>query len=276
MKALINDRRASCFVLFVGLLSFVGVCIADEKEPQKPSSPMERVIAGIPTEGKAVPDAAMAQEMGVAADSPVVEKFKSGEFRTRSLDRLERGGSRKVVKHIRGEDGIPLKYSNNPFGATQLVPPRPDRGQITNYLAKEKAAKREYELKYGTEVLLAKRSVTPCKADESKQEDLLTTKKKPSKEQVIKTDILFIEKGKTVEDPGKAFGKNVNVVEIGKDLPEGEVMSHVYGVSCLPFRYTVTTDHILKRSGAKALRNYDENPVGKGRVAGDMIEQALK
>jgi hypothetical protein len=227
-------------------------------------------------EAKSVPASVMAADLGVDAGSPVVERFTSGDFRTRSLDRLERAGTRSVIKHVRGEEGIPLTFANNPFGATQLVPPRPDRTQITNYLQREKVAKREYELKHGTDILLAKRSIVACEADESKREDVLTTKKKPAKLQVIKTDMLFIEKGKAIEEPDKAFGKNVNVVEIGRDLPVGEVMSRVYGVSCLPFRYTVTTDHIIKRAGPSALRNFDENPLGKGKLAGNMIEQALK
>ena len=80
-------------------------------------------------------------------------------------------------------------------------------------------------------------------------------------------DMLFLRKDQIPLDPDEVFGVSTIVQPYSTDQPNGPSFATVgVGVTCLPTRMRATKAFVYRDEGANALKNYDENPHGKGKV----------
>jgi hypothetical protein len=88
-------------------------------------------------------------------------------------------------------------------------------------------------------------------------------------------DLLFVPEGLVIEDYEETFGKGVEIEPYTIPYSRGTlVRMEVYGIPCVPYRIRMTNVADYTDSGVNALRSYDGDPAGRGKLS-PIIQQRL-
>lgn len=196
-----------------------------------------------------VHDRMKALHRGAFAGEPRIESAgEGGQFPFRDKPDLDLS-SIKIVKHIKGEDGLPL---------TAAEPKIPD-----DYDGDEAA---RGSMQHFTEVMIAgakdfaRRPALPrCERSEVIRRDY------PSDKGTVESlipDVLFL-RNVTPRDPDELFGIKVRIVTCTS--AEGDacaLAAEQLGLVCLPTRIRVHDGKLYRYQGEGALKNFDRAPGG--------------
>jgi hypothetical protein len=176
------------------------------------------------------------------------------EEREQEIDE-EAATVRPVVLHLRSTQGIP-------FPKPEEIPPVL---QITKEQEQEII---DLHMKGVERIKEMHRSVPDLpKCTESKTTREDTGMKDARSDKTILFDMLFIAKKDLPLDAHEVFGKDTVIQPYVADAPNAAAFSTVgVGVTCLPTRMRATKAYVYRDEGANALKNFDENPHGKGKV----------
>lgn len=111
-----------------------------------------------------------------------------------------------------------------------------------------------------------------CEINETKR----VVFKQGEKETEVLNDHLFVAEELVPTDPEEAFGNSpLLIVPYRFPIAEGTLIRmSIYDVPCVPYRIRLTNVAEYFDSGLNALRNYDGDPAGKGKLS-PLIKQKL-
>ena len=165
----------------------------------------------------------------------------------------------QIVKHYRGSKGIDLPTKE--VMSKLLTIPDGVREQLEAEIKKQIEA----EMNRHFPIL----SLPRCTASRTEMKDLGGETVEMSKEaqQDVVADYLYLNSNDVPASIPEAFGREVVVYEFenGAEDPVGELI-HEYKINCVPFRVTLTGRWIVVREGLDALKNFDKNALGKGKL----------
>lgn len=159
----------------------------------------------------------------------------------------------KVIKHIRGKEGIPFPAKDDVLLPFTVTKERINEALDGYFGLLDKQA--DKNLKAAT--------LPDCKQSTTTQTPTnYSLEEKP--DQVL-VDLLFVRKEGVPLDPKEIFGQHVVVRPFSSDKPNVDSLSAVgAGVTCLPTRMRVTRTFVMRDEGKNALKNYDKDPHGGG------------
>ena len=112
-----------------------------------------------------------------------------------------------------------------------------------------------------------------CQTNETKR--VVWNEKASEPENEVLSDILFVEKGIVPLDPEGSFGKTPRLMPYETPLSKGSLISmEIYAVPCVPYRVRMSNVAYYYDQGHNALKNYDGDPKGKGKLS-DIIQRKL-
>jgi hypothetical protein len=160
---------------------------------------------------------------------------------------------RKILRHIRGTEGIPFPTSADvelPF----TVPEEEVKKQLDGYFrALEGVAKQQSTVP----------QLPACA--QNKSDRAPTNYTLPDQRNQVLLDMLFIRKEDLPLDPKEIFGNSVMVRPYSTEEPNVDSLSALgVGIQCLPTRLRVTRAFTIRDEGRNALKNYDKDPNGPG------------
>jgi hypothetical protein len=164
----------------------------------------------------------------------------------------------QIVRHIRLNKGTRIE-------------PVPQYTPIPTPSALPEAWQKRIEAEVAAEVTAAHtpRPATPlpiCMHDRTKKVARATASSVKGKDSTS-FDLLVIDQKDLPNDHDEVFGKNTQILvhapEFARDVTE---VTSTLKVSCVPSRVRVTGRNRFLHEGKDALKNYDEDPNGKGKV----------
>lgn len=166
-----------------------------------------------------------------------------------------------IILHLRSTKGIPI--------------PRPEELPPVLELSEEQQQQIIEEYLKGVEEIKELHSKVPelpkCTESKTTRED--TGMKDAHSDKTILFDMLFMRKDQIPLDPDEVFGAGTIVQPYVSGQPDGPSFATIgVGVTCLPTRMRATKAYVYRDEGANALKNFDENPHGKGKVHPKMKE----
>jgi hypothetical protein len=112
-----------------------------------------------------------------------------------------------------------------------------------------------------------------CQTNETKR--VVWNEKASEPENKVLNDILFVEKGLIPLDPEESFGKTPRLMPYETPLSKGSLINmEIYAVPCVPYRVRMSNVAYYYDQGHNALKNYDGDPKGKGKLS-DIIQRKL-
>jgi hypothetical protein len=112
-----------------------------------------------------------------------------------------------------------------------------------------------------------------CQTNETKR--VVWNEKASEPENEVLNDILFVEKGLIPLDPEESFGKTPRLMPYETPLSKGSLINmEIYSVPCVPYRVRMSNVAYYYDQGHNALKNYDGDPKGKGKLS-DIIQRKL-
>ena len=112
-----------------------------------------------------------------------------------------------------------------------------------------------------------------CQTNETKR--VVWNEKAAEPENEVLNDILFVEKGLIPLDPEESFGKTPRLMPYETPLSKGSLINmEIYSVPCVPYRVRMSNVAYYYDQGHNALKNYDGDPKGKGKLS-DIIQRKL-
>lgn len=232
----------------------------------------DSVIVQVPDGKKSIPLTMVMNSLGME-DRELLNRFLSGAVHEATRERHKRQKNIRVIKHIRGEDGVPLKFATNPLGMVRKVIPTPVPGLLEKDRERREKLKAEYEKKF-KKVQPEKVYIRECAPDEvgteKRQTGAIEDKRIAS---ILETDVLFISKRHAVENPKTTFGKYAQVLLIEPGAYHEFKLAKSLKVKCLPFRFRATKRMNFRHSGDDALKNYDDDFLGNGKFAGSFAHK---
>ena len=112
-----------------------------------------------------------------------------------------------------------------------------------------------------------------CQTNETKR--VVWNEKASEPENEVLNDILFVEKGLIPLDPEESFGKTPRLMPYETPLSKGSLINmEIYAVPCVPYRVRMSNVAYYYDQGHNALKNYDGDPKGKGKLS-DIIQRKL-
>ena len=167
----------------------------------------------------------------------------------------------KVIGHLRGKEGIPIK----PFPKEKAVE------HIVKKMVEQANGRKLFKQKIEEETkkLVKDIKLNPlpaCSKDQTIQKELKVPASQKPASPVLVSDVLFISK-ETLPPLSKEFffGENINIVTYDPEKPNVEAYAARYlDINCLPTRRRLTNKFNFTHQGRDALRNYDQDLHGKG------------
>lgn len=162
-----------------------------------------------------------------------------------------------VIRHLRGNEGIPLPGPMPPPPELSLDDPKVQEalGEYGKYVEKE------------MERLTTPQDLPDCVDSKTERGALGSGKAAKDQEHDVFFDMLFMRSGNIPLDPQDVFGKETKVVPFSGEFVNGASFAAIgVGVKCLPTRFRVTGRYTFRHEGEAALRNYDDEPNGSGKV----------
>ncbi|MEZ4752701.1 MAG: hypothetical protein R3A13_00045 [Bdellovibrionota bacterium] len=90
-------------------------------------------------------------------------------------------------------------------------------------------------------------------------------------------DWLFLRASAPEQDYSKIFGKSVAVLRVSDSKATGETLTAAsLSVNCLPTRFRGTKTHLYKHEGLDAIKNYDGNLNGSGKLHNEVSKEKNK
>ena len=112
-----------------------------------------------------------------------------------------------------------------------------------------------------------------CQTNETKR--VVWNEKASEPENEVLNDILFVEKGLIPLDPEESFGKTTRLMPYERPFSRGSLINmEIYAVPCVPYRVRMSNVAYYYDQGHNALKNYDGDPKGKGKLS-DIIQRKL-
>lgn len=112
-----------------------------------------------------------------------------------------------------------------------------------------------------------------CQTNQTKR--VVWNEKASEPENEVLNDILFVEKGLIPLDPEESFGKTPRLMPYETPLSKGSLINmEIYAVPCVPYRVRMSNVAYYYDQGHNALKNYDGDPKGKGKLS-DIIQRKL-
>ena len=107
--------------------------------------------------------------------------------------------------------------------------------------------------------------ILPCLGNNTKKVPINTSQVDEDK---ISFDWLFLRSTAPPQKTlGKYFGKSISVLKVKDDATSaGGIAAQGFQVKCLPTRFRGTKGNWYRHEGEDALKNYDENRDGKGKL----------
>ena len=176
------------------------------------------------------------------------EIFEELEFRPgESVD--PNAATATPLSHVRGKDGVEFP----PAEEVILKPlPTPTAGPAPT------------ELPVWSPEPYARPS--RCQTNETKR--VVWNEKASEPENEVLNDILFVEKGLIPLDPEESFGKTTRLMPYETPFSRGSLISmEIYAVPCVPYRVRMSNVAYYYDQGHNALKNYDGDPRGKGKLS---------
>ena len=257
--------------LFMSLLFFsstFSVVLAEDDAMMR----AEKALLSRPNVDKAALRNQIGASTGLGADHPAVAEHADAIFRRFSEKGwIENAKNRKpssppplkgdvaVVKHLKGEGGIPFvnqeefKKAYNARLQTMLD----DKKLIA-------AAKKGEELEsdYKPSVLKSCAKSSSKVADTGYDGNEERGKK-------VQFDYLFIHNDDLnglLNERHEIFGHKVNIRVVDGDQAGVLATARGFNIQCLPTRVRSTKKYVYTQSGKQALKNYDRDPHGKGTL----------
>jgi hypothetical protein len=176
------------------------------------------------------------------------------EEREREIDE-EAATVRPIVLHLRSTQGVPF--------------PKPEEIPPVLHITKEQEQEIIDLHMQGVERIKEMHQSVPdlpkCSENKTTREE--TGMKDAKGDKTILFDMLFIAKRDLPLDTDEVFGKDTIIHPYDAETPNALAFSAVgVGVTCLPTRMRATKAYVYRDEGANALKNFDENPHGKGKV----------
>ena len=166
-------------------------------------------------------------------------------------------GKSRIVKHLRGKEGIPLP------GPMDLRLPF----EVTKESLEEGV--KEYTKFLGElgEKALEIPELPSCDKSNTTKERLVPKGMKVPQANTIVFDMIFLPKGKEPLSAKEYFGQRVVTGGYTNESQNGpSYIALSLGAKCLPYRIRATNEFVFKHEGEAALKNYDKNPHGKGKL----------
>ena len=105
----------------------------------------------------------------------------------------------------------------------------------------------------------------PCRCELDKTEVVVHSPERDPKD--VYYEELFVYEGFMPLDPVEVYGAKVRVHPYNPQDGKGaEIRMEMYGVPCIPYRFRMTATSYYYDTGLNALRNYDSDPTGKGKL----------
>jgi hypothetical protein len=204
----------------------------------------------------------LSRKLMLPPGSPVLRQILSSIHKEDSAVKIESPPSileqeRPVIKHIRASAGIPfptIEEINFPFDPRQI-----DREEL---------------IKEVTELLEAYVAMVP-KMMEIPKLSVCTEAKTVKRERKdfnrgdandVLYDILYINEQSMPSFDLEQLGDNIELSFYDPKKPNPlSYSARVLSVPCLPYRIRATGRNIFQHQGEDALKNYDDNPNGRGR-----------
>lgn len=159
----------------------------------------------------------------------------------------------KVIRHIRGKDGIPLPSKDDVVLPFKIEKDKVKQGLDEYFGMLEKTAERNMKVP----------SLPACKENTTTREP--TNYELPEKRDQVLVDLLFMPKENVPVDKKEIFGKRTVVRPYDRSKPNLMSLSAIgIGITCLPTRLRVTRAFVMRDEGRNALKNYDGDPHGEG------------
>lgn len=112
-----------------------------------------------------------------------------------------------------------------------------------------------------------------CQTNQTKR--VVWNEKASEPENEVLNDILFVEKGLIPLDPEESFGNTPRLMPYETPLSKGSLINmEIYAVPCVPYRVRMSNVAYYYDQGHNALKNYDGDPKGKGKLS-DIIQRKL-
>lgn len=168
-----------------------------------------------------------------------------------------------VIVHLKGDQGTPIPSEDKEFLLKQSQRP------IKQMDAK--SFKPLLDTAMGLTNLSSARlfrgkRLEACSEDSSVKTEIGLEQKELKKAAII--DTLFIDQKDLPPNAKSIFGENVDIRSYSPKIGNRAYhASYGFGVTCLPTRIIITGGYSIRYTGAPALRNYDQNPNGKGKLA---------
>ena len=158
------------------------------------------------------------------------------------------GSEAPPLSHVEGKDGIAFPTESE---AIWPPPPSPTPTPKVSLSAEQVVFEKPYQ------------RPPRCEKNETKREVF----EKGEEESMLMLDLLFIDESKIPPEPEETLGSQVRLLPYGGETDEVTVMRmEMYQVPCVPFRRRMTNTTMYYDTGLNALRNYDGDWSGHGKM----------
>lgn len=212
---------------------------------------------------------AIANKLGLDPNSARMREIEADYYRGGSLEQVrgnqsgaKSGASSQrvsaenppiIFRHIRGKDG-------KPFASAPVLDPKIFESAPVLALAEKKQDYMRQELMK----LLEPKPLPDCPSSKTEKSTLGKARLKDS---ITHFDMLFVRAETAPDSPEELVGFQPMVIRYRDDRPDENSLAALgVGINCLPFRLRITSRSSYAHIGLDALKNYDEQPDGKGEL----------
>jgi len=162
----------------------------------------------------------------------------------------------QVIKHIRGRDGVPFPDRKDIFPKVEV--------EIDEEYAMEVIGKYLQNQLEATKKQLKLAPLPNCtESTTSKKERRFFTEDNEAK---VTFDMLYLAPEQIPQSYREFFGQGVMVRSYDPRRPDPfAYAARNSNVDCLPYRIRTTGRYVFRHKGDEALKNFDEDPNGKGK-----------
>lgn len=193
---------------------------------------------------------AMAESFGIEVDGPQMKRLMAGQIAWGPS-----GEDRPVIKHVRGNYGIPIPSKEMMWKAFEWTPERKEKLEKLIYA---NALRLEKKLMDSPELKACENSIT-------RRNKMAVPEKKAVP--TSKFDLLILDPEDMPSEPDEAFGLETQVKPYSTALEDGmTLLAGSYNVRCLPTRLRATGTYVFWHEGLDALKNFDKDLHGSGTL----------
>lgn len=208
--------------------------------------------------------AALSQILGIPADSPEILRVVRGQGQPTQMANL---GESKIIRHLQFNHGVAITPKDKI--------PKPNLLPVVDSLRKQAQTHIHENIskaqRASVEQSLAPIDLPSCETSETINSGRYE-KNSRGVDKTVLMDVLTMRQDPPV-DADEAFGKNTQILKFTTN--KEDLVSSLLGqagVKCLPYRLRLVGNQRFLHYGLDALKNYDNNPLGKGELS-DFIKK---